>query len=174
MSWKDFGWATTDVFISKFYINNWGQRQATPQTKGLSKLFQLTILRYHKPEEIMKNTVLWDMMPCSFCKNRCFVGTYRLLHLGENNPRARNVTADAVPSLLILFALMMEAIYFSEASVLTRETQRHISEDSILHCHRREILNSYQVLTGWALWERCNVSCEVRTGVLYLRRPHSS
>jgi hypothetical protein len=34
--------------------------------------------------------------------------------------------------MLILVTLMMEAICFSESSVLTRETLRHIPEDGIL------------------------------------------
>jgi hypothetical protein len=37
----------------------------------------------------------------------------------------------------------MEAIPFSETSVPTRATRRHISEDSILHSQRREKLKSY-------------------------------
>jgi hypothetical protein len=35
----------------------------------------------------------------------------------------------------------MEAICFSETSVHTRSTRRHIPEDGILHSHRRENLN---------------------------------
>jgi hypothetical protein len=46
---------------------------------------------------------------------------------------------------------MIEAIRFSETSVLTRATQRHIVEDGILHSHRRENLKYYIALTGWAL-----------------------
>jgi hypothetical protein len=60
-------------------------------------------------------------------------------------------TANAVPSSLIFFILMMEAIRSSETSVLTRVTRRNILEDDILHNYRRENLISYVALTGWAL-----------------------
>jgi hypothetical protein len=64
------------------------------------------------------------------------------------------VTANVVPSSLILLTLMMEAILSSKASVLTRATRRNIPEDGkdgILHSHRRENLKSYIALTGWNL-----------------------
>jgi hypothetical protein len=43
------------------------------------------------------------------------------------------VTANVVPSSLILFALIMDAAHSSETSVLTRATRRHIPENGILH-----------------------------------------
>jgi hypothetical protein len=44
---------------------------------------------------------------------------------------------------MIFITLMMKAINFPETSVLTRGTRRHISEDGILHIHRRKNLKSY-------------------------------
>jgi hypothetical protein len=61
------------------------------------------------------------------------------------------VTANTVPSSPILVTLMMEALSFSAASVLTRATWCNIPEDDILHSHRRENLKSYVPLTGWTL-----------------------
>jgi hypothetical protein len=53
---------------------------------------------------------------------------------------------------------MIDAIRSSELSVLTRATRRHISEDGILHSHRRENIKSYIALIGRILWRRRNVS----------------
>jgi hypothetical protein len=61
------------------------------------------------------------------------------------------VTANIVPTLLILSILMVEAIRLSEMSVLIKATRRNIPEDDILPSHRRENLESYITLTGWTL-----------------------
>jgi hypothetical protein len=51
----------------------------------------------------------------------------------------------------ILVTLISEPICSYETTVLTRATRCTISEDGILHSHRRENLKSYVALTGWAL-----------------------
>jgi hypothetical protein len=54
-----------------------------------------------------------------------------------------SVEISVVPSSPILVALMKEALSSPEALVSTSATRRNISEDTILHSHRRENLNSY-------------------------------
>jgi hypothetical protein len=68
----------------------------------------------------MKNTVVWDAAPCGCCEN-VFSDERVTSIIGVKNQRARNnvssnwqlLIAVNVPSSLILFALMMEAIHFS-------------------------------------------------------------
>jgi hypothetical protein len=59
-------------------------------------------------------------------------------------------TTLAVSSSSIV-TLMKEVLSSSEMSLVTRATQRNISEDGILHSHSRENLKSYIALTGWTL-----------------------
>jgi hypothetical protein len=61
------------------------------------------------------------------------------------------VSANVVPSSLILFTLMIEAKRSTATSVLTKSTRRHIPGDGILQSHCRENLKSYIALTGWDL-----------------------
>jgi hypothetical protein len=86
-----------------------------------------------------KNGVSWDVPSCGSCKNPCFGGTWRLHHQSDKKRWIK----------------MMEALSFSEKSVLTRATGRNITEDEFLHCHRRENLKPYTdgiqtQITGWS------------------------
>jgi hypothetical protein len=63
----------------------------------------------------MKNAILWDVMLYGYCEKR---------HLGGSVLQFL-LTANVVPSSLILFTLKMEVIHSSEMSVLTRATWCH-------------------------------------------------
>jgi hypothetical protein len=58
------------------------------------------------------------------------------------------VTVNVVLSSPILDILMMEAICFTETSIVTRTTLRNIPGDVILHSHRREYCGSYIYFVG--------------------------
>jgi hypothetical protein len=78
------------------------------------------------------------------------------------------VTANIVPSSLILCTLMMEAIHSSEMLVLTRATWCHSLGDSILHSHHCENLECYMnfLVNGSLLIIH---SCCLRINMLLLR-----
>jgi hypothetical protein len=57
----------------------------------------------------------------------------------------RLLVAANFPSSPILVTVLMEALSSSETSVLKRVTRHHIPEDAILHSHRSEDLNSYNL-----------------------------
>jgi hypothetical protein len=53
------------------------------------------------------------------------------------------VTANIVPNSPIFVTLMIEAIRFSESTVITIAARRNIPKDGILNSHRRQNLKSY-------------------------------
>jgi hypothetical protein len=61
------------------------------------------------------------------------------------------VNANVVPISQILFIPMIEEVFSSETSVLTRATQRYIPENGILQSHLHENLKSYIALFGSVL-----------------------
>jgi hypothetical protein len=98
----------------------------------------------------MKNAVLLDVTPCGSCENRYVGETYRIHHQGEKNQRATEltVTANVVPSWLILFTLIMQTIVPPKRPFLQEATRRHIPEGGILHTHSNEKLKSHMIWNG--------------------------
>jgi hypothetical protein len=82
----------------------------------------------------MKDAVFWDMTILCFCKNRLFRRTYRLHFQGE------------IICIASIFRVEDEAIHSSDTLVLTRTTQHHVTDDSILSFCRSENLKSYTVI----------------------------
>jgi hypothetical protein len=75
----------------------------------------------------MKNALLLDFTPCGSRWNQRFGGTYLRYNQGGKNLRTRHIRSAVqllviakFPSMLILSAPIMEAIYSSETFGLTR------------------------------------------------------
>jgi hypothetical protein len=76
----------------------------------------------------MKNGILWDMTPCGYCKNRRFGRTYLLDH-----QTGRPVTAN-LSSSLIISTPMIEAIRYSNTSLVTKATDDSIPRFCYFSC----------------------------------------
>jgi hypothetical protein len=82
----------------------------------------------------------------------------RIWRYGGSISSQRDSVASCCYSSPILVTLMMKAICSSETPLFTRTTRRNITDDGILHSHRRENLIPYITLTVCVLWRRRNVS----------------
>jgi hypothetical protein len=64
-----------------------------------------------------------------------------------------SVIANVSPSSRILVTLLKDELRFSETSLPTRATRRHIPEDSILYSLRSENLKSYILVISLTCYE---------------------
>jgi hypothetical protein len=84
----------------------------------------------------MKNAVFWDVTLCGYCKSRRLGRTYRLAWYFVPAFVGLLVSANVVPSSVILVTLMIKVISSSETSVLTRATRHNIPGYGILYTER--------------------------------------
>jgi hypothetical protein len=95
---------------------------------------------YNKPRAAASGCILLPPPPSPH-PSFTFLGWFP--HMSFPVSRLLLVTANTVPSLQILFILIMEQTPSSETSVITRGMRCYITEDGIPHSHRRENLQSY-------------------------------
>jgi hypothetical protein len=75
------------------------------------------------------------------------------------------VTAD-IPNSLIPVTLMMQAICSSGTSVVTTATGHRITEDDILHSHRRGNLKSYKTSLLLEIKNLQHLKCSLNTNAV--------
>jgi hypothetical protein len=78
---SDIRYPVRSVLELRSFICKWASPHCSlVSSTECSRLIQIEQWRQ---QPYIKNAVLWDMMPCGSCKNRCFGQTYRLHHQGE-------------------------------------------------------------------------------------------
>jgi hypothetical protein len=130
-------WASNNVAI---------KQQPTIAAKKCYTMLYYTILYY----TILYYTILHYTTLLVFLRSVC-----RLI-----------VIANVVPSSPIFATLMMDVLRSSEALVLTRATRPSISEDGLLHGHRRKNLKSYILYTDWSDWVHWQKRNQRKTNVI--------
>jgi hypothetical protein len=109
----------------------------------------------------MKNSILWDITPCS-SSQPLFPGEHiASIFRVHNNPSKKPPDLCLLPAWCWCFAwlsstLNMEATCSSETTVdFQRTTRNYIPEDRILHNHRCEDLKSYLLFFLLSLFISC-------------------
>jgi hypothetical protein len=57
-------------------------------------MFLVCIANTPETDENIKNTVLWDVTPCGYCKILPFGGTYRFHRQGDEKQRAKKFVSS--------------------------------------------------------------------------------
>jgi hypothetical protein len=99
-------------------------------------LLLLIYILYRMPSSGMRRRMAIVRTDDSEERIACIIRVKRISEVVTTLAVPSNNNCYLVKSLLILFALMIEAIWSSERSILTRAAWHHIPEDDILHSHR--------------------------------------
>jgi hypothetical protein len=94
-----------------------------PHKKHVSTAEPSRLMRFEVSKAVsMNNAIFCDVTPCGSCKN-----------VFQRNVLPPSSWWELIFLPCLIFHQMMEAIYSSETSVLTRPTLRYIPEDGIDH-----------------------------------------